>query len=63
MFKRLLREYPESGKLAVTLLRLGMIYQKAGRMGDAKAAYLQLIQSQPNSGAAEQARTRLNELK
>ncbi|MDX8410046.1 MAG: tol-pal system protein YbgF [Mariprofundales bacterium] len=63
VFKKLLRHHATSSKFAATLLRLGMIYQRSGHKGDAKAAYLQLIQNQPNSSAAEQARSRLNELK
>ncbi|RMH52017.1 MAG: outer membrane protein assembly factor BamD [Zetaproteobacteria bacterium] len=61
--KQLVRDYPRSGKYGAALLRIASIYRRQGRVGDAKAAYLQLIQTQPNSPAAERARKQLAELK
>ncbi|MDQ6968048.1 MAG: tol-pal system protein YbgF [Mariprofundaceae bacterium] len=62
-FNTLTKTYPKSSKYQAGLLKLGIAYQQAQRLGDAKAVLQQLIDEYPDSKAAENARSRLSALK
>ncbi len=62
-FNALTQTYPKSSKYQAGLLKLGIAYQQAERLGDAKAVLQRLIDEDPDSKAAEHARSRLSALK
>jgi len=62
-FNALIQSYPKSSKYQAGLLKLGIAYQQAKRLGDAKAVLQRLINEDPDSKAAEHARSRLSALK
>jgi len=62
-FNALTQTYPKSSKYQAGLLKLGIAYQQAKRLGDAKAVLQRLINEDPDSKAAEHARARLSALK
>jgi len=62
-FNTLTQSYPKSSKYQAGLLKLGIAYQQAKRLGDAKAVLQRLINEDPDSKAAEHARSRLSALK
>lgn len=62
-FDTLTKTYPKSSKYQAGLLKLGIAYQQANRLGDAKAVLQRLINEDPDSKAAENARSRLSALK
>jgi len=62
-FDLLTQSYPKSSKYQAGLLKLGVAYQQANRLGDAKAVLQRLINEDPDSKAAEHARSRLSVLK
>ena len=57
--RTLTRNYPQSSKYQVGLLKLGMAYEQAGRLGDARAVFQRLLDEAPDSKAARQAQARL----
>ena len=62
-FNTLTQTYAKSSKYQAGLLKLGIAYQQANRLGDAKAVLQRLINEDPDSKAAEHARSRLSALK
>ncbi len=62
-FNTLTQTYPKSSKYQAGLLKLGIAYQQAERLGDARAVLQRLIDEYPDSKAAEHARSRLSALK
>ncbi|MDQ6956618.1 MAG: tol-pal system protein YbgF [Mariprofundaceae bacterium] len=62
-FNTLTQTYPKSSKYQAGLLKLGIAYQQAERLGDARAVLQRLIDEDPDSKAAEHARSRLSALK
>ncbi|MBL4760062.1 MAG: tol-pal system protein YbgF [Mariprofundaceae bacterium] len=62
-FNTLTQTYPKSSKYQAGLLKLAIAYQQAERLGDAKAVLQRLIDEDPDSKAAERARSRLSALK
>jgi len=61
-FNTLTQTYPKSSKYQAGLLKLAIAYQQAERLGDAKAVLQRLIDEDPDSKAAERARSRLSAL-
>jgi len=61
-FHSLTKKYPKSSKYQAGLLKLAVAYQQAARLGDAKAVLQRLIDEDPDSKAAERARSRLSAL-
>jgi len=58
-FETIAKHYPKSAKHAAALLKLGLAYQDASRMRDARVTLQRLIQEHSDSAAAEQARSQL----
>jgi len=61
-FNTLTQSYPKSSKYQAGLLKLAIAYQQTGRLGDTKAVLQRLIDEDPDSKAAERARSRLSAL-
>ncbi len=51
--------FPQSGRIAQGVFRLGRIYEEAGDLDEAKKRYAQLVGAYPHSLFAEQAKMRL----
>jgi len=60
--KKVIADFPKSGKHAAALLKLGRVYQELKRPGDAKAVFQRLTREHPDSTAAEHARIELYKL-
>jgi len=61
-FNTLTQTYPKSSKYQAGLLKLAIAYQQDEHLGDAKAVLQRLIDEDPDSKAAERARSRLSAL-
>jgi len=61
-FETVAKHYPKSAKHAAALLKLGLAYQDAARVKNAKDTLQRLIREHPDSAAAEQARRQLQNM-
>ncbi len=55
VFQLLLRSYPQSGKRPDSLLKLGMSFERLGKVDAARAHYERLLKKHPDSVAAQRA--------
>ena len=62
-FKHIADHYPNSGKHAASLLKLGQILQALKRYRDAKKYYARLVKEHGDTEAAEKAKAALAEIK
>lgn len=61
-FRRVIREYPTSNKLADAFLKIGMCYERLDDRGEATKAYASVQEQYPYSPAAQRAQERLAKL-
>ena len=58
-FKTVIDKFPESGKHAAAMLKLGQVYQASGKKNQARKYFNQVINQHTDSTVAEQARSAL----